>query len=82
MLHCNMVRFCCYAAVNTNHKQKETDMVVREITDLLEFVYATDSGHTLSDEFARLMSNNARVPDLNRLDNETKQRLGVLTSEE
>jgi hypothetical protein len=52
------------------------------MSDLLEVVYATDSGHSLSDEFARLMSNNARVNDLGRLENEAKQKLGVLTSEE
>ena len=52
------------------------------MTDLLEVVYATDSGHSLSDEYARLMSNNARVNDLDKLENESQQRLGVLTSEE
>lgn len=52
------------------------------ISDLLEVVYITDSGHSLSDEYAKFMSNNARVDDLDRLENEAKQRLGVLTSEE
>jgi len=52
------------------------------MSDLLEVVYLTDSGHSLSDEYARFMSNNARVNDLDRLENEAKQKLGVLTSEE